>query len=70
MQSPEGWAFHTTARRFKLASENARRAIAWHWRELQPVPPDDDSARWLRADLQRARGAARYRQHGSGGRHA
>lgn len=70
MREPSGWAYHTTARRFKLSSENARRAIAWAWRELRPVPPDDAAARWLRADLQRARIASRFRRQREGGRHA
>lgn len=60
MRNADGWAYHTTARRFRLAADNARRAIAWSWRELTPQPPDDDAARWLRADLQRARIAGRF----------
>lgn len=70
MGNPEGWAYHTAVRRFKLTADAARRAIAWHWRELEPVPPDDDAARWLRADLQRARIAGKFRQQRGGERHA
>lgn len=70
MGNPAGWAYHTTARRFKLAAENARRAIAWQWRELDPIAPDDDAARWLRADLQRARIASRFRNRRGGQRYA
>ena len=70
MGNPDGWAFHTAARRFKLDADAARRAIAWDWRNLKTIAPDDDAARWLRADLQRARVAARYRTQRGGSSHA
>ena len=65
MQSPAGWAFHATRRRYRLDESAGRRVIAWSWRDLKTTPPDDEAARWFRADLQRARIVSRYRtSHG------
>ncbi len=66
MQHADGWAFHACRRRYRLDDAAGRRVIAWAWRQLKPAPPDDEAARWFRADLQRARIAGRYRNsHGS-----
>lgn len=56
-----GWAFHKTADRFGFDSAKAKSVIAWQWRDLPPIPPSDEVARWLRADYQRQRIAASYR---------
>jgi DNA repair protein RadD len=65
MQSPAGWAFHATRRRYRLDETAGRRVIAWAWRDLRAMPPSDEAARWFRADLQRARIAQRYRSGSS-----
>ena len=64
MQHADGWAFHACRRRYRLDETAGRRVIAWAWRDLKAAPPDDEAARWFRADLQRARIASRYRRGG------
>lgn len=55
-----GWAFYATARRFRIDPAKAREVIPFGWRDLPPIPPDAEANRWLRADWQRQRIAARY----------
>lgn len=47
-----GWAFHATARRFKV-SEDLAREILPHQAHATFEMPDDEAARWFRSDLQR-----------------
>jgi superfamily II DNA or RNA helicase len=61
-RNAEGWAYYATARRFKLDSQLAKKVIAWHWRDLEPLPPDDGASRWFRADYLRSRVAQDYRE--------
>lgn len=63
---PEAWAYYATQRRFKLDGAAAKRLIAWGWRDLPGIPPDDEAARWFRADYQRTRIVDRYRQQQRG----
>ncbi len=60
MPKPAAWSFYAVKRRFKLDDRAAKRVICWGWRDLPSIPPDDDAARWLRADLQRSRIAGKY----------
>ena len=53
MQSPAGWAFHATRRRYRLDESAGRRVIAWSWRDLKTTPPDDEAAQWFRAGRHR-----------------
>jgi superfamily II DNA or RNA helicase len=61
MGRKEGMAFYRTQARFGLTEVQAKRIIQWHWRDLPPIPPSDEIARWLRADYQRQRIAASHR---------
>lgn len=65
MRSPDGWAYYATIRRYGLRDGSAKLLLPYSLRAQQPIPPDDATARWLRADLQRARVAARYRARGA-----
>jgi DNA repair protein RadD len=60
----DGWGYYATQRRFKLDDPAAKRLIPWGWKQHQPMVPDDAAARWLYADYQRFRIAARYREQG------
>ncbi len=53
-----GWAYHQTAARYRLV--NPRAVIAWSWRNLEPIRPSAETARWLRAEWQRRMIARRY----------
>jgi superfamily II DNA or RNA helicase len=58
-----GVAFFKTCSRFKLdPNAEGRRLIPLAWRSLEPIPPDDDAARWFRADYQRYLVAKRARE--------
>lgn len=70
MRNAGGWSYWATCRRFRLEVERQRKVIAWGWRDLAKIPPEDETARWLRADLQRAKIAGRYRQKREGDSHA
>lgn len=61
MAKADGWAWHATIRRFGLRDGALKLLLPYSLRDQQPIPPDGATARWLRADLQRARVAARYR---------
>jgi hypothetical protein len=61
MAKADGWAWHATIRRFGLRDGAVKLLLPYSLRDQQPIPPDGATARWLRADLQRARVAARYR---------
>jgi DNA repair protein RadD len=65
MRNPEGWAYHAVQRRFDIPEDKAKRWIAWDWRYEEPIAPDDECSRWLRADYQRAIiiNRARGKQH-------
>lgn len=54
-----GWAFYATARRFRIPEHKAKGLIAYGWRDLPTILPDEEMARWLKADLQRQRIAVR-----------
>lgn len=60
MKNPDGWAWFATQRRFKIAADKAKELIPWGWRSLEPVPPDEETSRWLTADYQRQRIIQRF----------
>lgn len=53
----DGWGFYATKRRFGFDDDDAKRWIAWSWRDMDPQTPDAATARWFTAD----RIASRYR---------
>jgi DNA repair protein RadD len=55
-----GWAYYATLRRFKIPEARAKKLIAYEWRRLPAIPPDEAMTRWLRADWQRQKIASRY----------
>lgn len=57
-KNPHGWAFHRTAEKFSI--DDPKRVIAWIWRDLAPMRPTEETARWLRADWQRQRIVQQY----------
>jgi superfamily II DNA or RNA helicase len=58
----DGFAFiKTVSRFFNGDASRAKRVVSWAWRDLAPLPPDAETSRWLRADFQRSRIAARHR---------
>jgi len=57
-----GWAFYATLRRFKIPESKGRHVIEWGWRDLEPIPPDAETSRWLRADFQRTLIVSRWRK--------
>ena len=65
MRNPPGWAWYATQRRFRIPPALAHDAVPYRWRDLPPLPPDAATARWFRADWQRQKIAARYRQEAS-----
>ena len=71
MKNPYGWAWHAVQRRFQIPAYSAKEVIPWSWRDLIPVPPDEETSRWLTAEYQRQRITQRYVQrrntyHGDG----
>jgi DNA repair protein RadD len=62
MRNPLGWAFYATLRRFKIPERSAHEAVPYGWRDLPPLPPNAEAARWFRADWQRRRIALQRQQ--------
>lgn len=60
-----GIAFFKTKERFKLSESGAKRIIDYEWRFLEPLPLDDEAARWVRNDYLRWKLAKQHREASS-----
>lgn len=64
----DGWAWHATLRRFRIEAAVAKRILPPPWERPDPVPPDEETARWVHADWQRQQVAWR-KGRSAGSRH-
>ena len=62
MKNPDGWAWFAAQKRFEIPPEKARTLIPWDWKLREPIPPDEETSRWLSADYARQRVIQRYGQ--------